>query len=115
MFLDIDGVLLPFGGDDDAEGATRRKVKFPASCVSALAKIVEETSATIVLSSWRVSDAARDEIVSQLRAFGAPFSNFGGFEYMTDPDHSVRSWEMSTGKSPRDVRRRRHSVGSYRR
>lgn len=55
LFLDIDGVLLPYyknGGRLIAFDSTLEK--FPMSCVKALNKIITETDCDIVISSdWR--------------------------------------------------------------
>jgi hypothetical protein len=51
VFLDIDGVMLPFGsGCDDESG---RPGRFPDRCLKALDRVLIETGAEIVLSSTR--------------------------------------------------------------
>ena len=69
IFLDIDGVLAPFGGRAPPGPPTQRAAKldadaafapFDEQCTQRLAAIVEATGATIVLSSsWRARGRRR--------------------------------------------------------
>lgn len=101
IFLDIDGVLLPFGGD--LKCCSREKScsgLFPDRTLEALSRIVAETGAKVVLSStWR---ARRDFIQDIIRAFRAYSETFGGplgsitdFHSLTSlENHSERQWEI---------------------
>lgn len=105
IFLDIDGVLLPFGGGQNKTGkkkdASSCGAIFPDRTLEALAKILdsvnailssserggacagtgaagtEENGATkIVLSStWRVQESFRKQIVESLRLFGYEYGS----------------------------------------
>lgn len=66
IFLDIDGVLLPFGRPDLAEITSSQS--FPQCSLDALNKIVEETGATIVLSStWRCLPGGPEHILEEFK------------------------------------------------
>jgi len=70
VFLDIDGVLAPFGGDDPPKPDVDFAPFAPAA-LARLAEIVHATGAAIVLSSsWRASDAAKAVVRSRLRDVG---------------------------------------------
>ena len=105
VFLDIDGVMLPFGcepGDESAPG------RFPYRCLQALDRILSETDAELVLSStWRCAGGA-SAILEQFSTFSAREEGTGRqsalegvaargmFEHMTDPAmHSHRQWEIA--------------------
>ena len=100
IFLDIDGVLAPFGGRDPpprpaVEDCAEVFAPFDGGCLARLARVVERSGATIVLSSsWRASPAAVDAIRDRFRAFGAPLAE-QRLERTTDPRrHEVRQWEI---------------------
>ncbi|KAJ8603283.1 hypothetical protein CTAYLR_006949 [Chrysophaeum taylorii] len=86
LFLDIDGVLVPFGGLTVADPAA----PFDDECVRRLARIISRTGAKIVLSStWRSSATAKEMLRNCFRSFGLPdFEETGG-------DHSLRQWEIA--------------------
>jgi hypothetical protein len=95
VFLDIDGVLLPFGGQD---------FKFPQRCLDALAKIIQATKAVIVLSStWRSVPEMQTDIIQQFLAHGSVLGNLqalgiegGTFALATClVRHSERQWEIA--------------------
>jgi len=66
IFLDIDGVLLPFG-----EGSPVGS-DFPDGCLAALSDILSATGARIVLSStWRCDATAIDVILANFRRFAS--------------------------------------------
>eukprot|EP00931_Biecheleriopsis_adriatica_P005960 TRINITY_DN107425_c0_g1_i1.p1 TRINITY_DN107425_c0_g1~~TRINITY_DN107425_c0_g1_i1.p1 ORF type:complete len:508 (+),score=94.15 TRINITY_DN107425_c0_g1_i1:51-1574(+) len=94
VFLDIDGVLLPFGEGIDAG------MEFPERCLSALSHILESTGADIVLSStWRCDDGAVETILSNFKRFGekhgGPLEGISSIEQSTSSvDHSHRQWEI---------------------
>jgi hypothetical protein len=98
IFLDVDGVLLPFG--DDAEQLPEDG-SFPDQPLHALSHIVERTGAEIVLSStWRMHPSAMNEITSAFfffaTRFGGPLGNITHFEHTTSlANHSVRQWEIA--------------------
>lgn len=65
MFLDIDGVLLPFGGDT----AALDEPTAMARCMAALAELISAAASSsgrqprvVVSSTWRCSPEAMDEI-----------------------------------------------------
>ena len=91
IFLDIDGVLLPFPKESSASGDA--DALFPASTVEALGVLLRETKAKVVLSStWRVREDFIRDIVDCIRGFGI---DFDGFFDTTDPNmHSERQWEI---------------------
>jgi hypothetical protein len=89
IFLDIDGVLLPFPKDEN-HGTDL----FPASTLSALQSLLTRThGAKLVLSStWRVRKDFIQDIVDAIKGFGIEFE---GFFDITDPNmHSERQWEI---------------------
>jgi uncharacterized protein (TIGR02452 family) len=70
IFLDIDGVLLPFGNDE------QDSQKFPRRCLDALAKVLQATGAVVVLSStWRSTNRAQADIIEQFVQHGAVLSS----------------------------------------
>ena len=93
FFLDIDGVLLPFG-----EGV--HHTTFPDSTLHALSFILSHTEGRLVLSStWRVIPDARTEIIDNFRQFaathGGPLGDILKFDQMTSlSNHSHRQWEI---------------------
>jgi hypothetical protein len=97
IFLDIDGVLLPFsGGHPSSCGAL-----FPDRELEALSIIFEALpNAVIVLSStWRVHEKVQNEILDSFRAygyaFGSPLLDVKDFYDITDPDmHTERQHEI---------------------
>jgi hypothetical protein len=100
IFLDIDGVLLPFGGNRFKSTCGSL---FPDHTTEALSLILQEIDgAKIVLSStWRVQDRFRKQIIAGLRsygyAYGGPLSEVE-FTDLTDPDmhgerqHEIHDW-----------------------
>ena len=103
VFLDIDGVLLPIRKLKDDEPAIQVSdsyEKFPEYTLIALSKILEETGATVVLSSsWRSSESAVQQILDTFAAFGkkhgGPLANLKAFAATTDiKKHHVRKWEV---------------------
>ena len=104
IFLDIDGVLAPFGGRAPPGPPPRRSAKldadafapFDAQCTQRLAAIVEATGATIVLSSsWRARADAVAVIERRFRAFGPPLSEKVPLPTTDINYHSVRQWEIA--------------------
>jgi len=94
LFLDIDGVLLPFG-DDLPEGFT-----FPDSCLAALSRILESSGAQIVLTStWRCDESAIQSILDQFRAFaakqGGPLAESTFFDFTSTTNHDGRCKEIN--------------------
>ena len=88
IFLDIDGVLLPFPN----EGNTGDGL-FPVSTLEPLHCLLKETEAKVVLSStWRVRKDFIKDIVDSVQGFSVDFE---GFFDITDPNmHSERQWEI---------------------
>ena len=105
IFLDIDGVLAPFGGRAPPGPPTQRSAKldadaafapFDAQCTQRLAAIVEATGAAIVLSSsWRARADAVAVIERRFRAFGPPLSEKVPLPTTDINYHSVRQWEIA--------------------
>ena len=90
IFLDIDGVLLPFG----CTGNQGRL--FPEATLQALAYILARVpEAQLVLSStWRVQETFIQSIVQDFRAFGGALSDVD-FHDITNPAlHSERQHEI---------------------
>lgn len=113
LFLDIDGVLLPFPCHERSScGAL-----FPDRTLSALSWLLEESQkltatscsslesssfeTVIVLSStWRVQESFRNQILDSFRAYayqyGGPLMEMDDFYDITDPDiHSERQHEIA--------------------
>ena len=105
IFLDIDGVLAPFGGRAPPGPPTQRSAKLDADaafapfderCVERLAAIVEATGAAIILSSsWRARADAVAVIERRFRAFGPPLSEKVPLPTTDINYHSVRQWEIA--------------------
>ena len=102
VFLDIDGVLLPFGPGVSAAPADPAR-QFPSRCLGALSRLLEVSGARLVLSStWRAVPAAREQIVANFARFaaeeptrGAALGAVARFDEMTDPAyHAERQWEI---------------------
>jgi hypothetical protein len=97
IFLDIDGVLLPFGGDRTKKEESCSGL-FPDRTLAILNAILKHTDAVVVLSStWRVRAEFRQQI---LQAFAYYNETFDGslpkdFHDVTDiENHSERQWEI---------------------
>lgn len=92
LFLDIDGVLLPFG-DGVTDVGTH---EFPRRCLDALAQIVAACAPQVVLSStWRCDRHAVEIIRQQFVTYGEPLS-LVPLDVCTDPTiHSERQWEIA--------------------
>mmetsp|Transcript_126731 Transcript_126731/g.370353 ORF Transcript_126731/g.370353 Transcript_126731/m.370353 type:complete len:264 (+) Transcript_126731:33-824(+) len=97
VFLDIDGVMLPFG-----YGAPKvaRPALFPDCCLHALSEILSASGALIVLSStWRASEQAMEELLAEFQRFaalhGGPLQQVLELPLVTDPGyHGVRQHEI---------------------
>ena len=115
LFLDIDGVLLPFGGEHAADYHSTSIVRFSEESMDALSEILEAVpDVEIVLSStWRC--AGGDQAV--LSAFAnyvrdrnprsrvAALVERGAFSYTTCPHtHSYRQWEIAEWLASPDAR-----------
>jgi HAD domain in Swiss Army Knife RNA repair proteins len=98
IFLDIDGVLLPFPTTRN----DRPQSLFPRSTLEAFRRLLQATNhpldCKVVLSStWRVRDDFVRDIVDALRDFGIPMAaeDEDFFYDITDPKlHSERQWEI---------------------
>lgn len=88
IFLDIDGVLLPFPKIENHDAL------FPPATVRSLQYLLQETGADLVLSStWRVRPDFVQDIVDCLQGYGVKIE---GFIDITDPNmHSERQWEIA--------------------
>ena len=95
VFLDIDGVLLPFPNPSLDEVHPL----FPRHTMEALQVLWDHTTSTcnngtvewILSSTWRVQPSYIRQIEEALQAFGIPLS----FGDITDPTlHSERQWEI---------------------
>ena len=103
VFLDIDGVLLPFGAGAPAAPSDPAR-QFPSGCLRALSALLEASGAALVLSStWRAVPAAKEQIVANFQRFaadepqrGAPLGRVLALDETTDPaSHSERQWEIA--------------------
>lgn len=97
IFLDIDGVLLPFPSDSKDTGL------FPPSTLQALHHLLKEaTGASLVLSStWRVRQDYIHDILQCLQDFGIDIKEFYD---ITDPQmHSERQWEIQAWLSKKQT------------
>lgn len=98
IFLDIDGVLLPFPTAEESTcGGT-----FPDETLAALSDLLEAhpTAELILSSTWRVQAAAIAEITSNLslygKTFGGPLKHNHQFSGTTDPNlHTGRQQEIA--------------------
>jgi HAD domain in Swiss Army Knife RNA repair proteins len=102
IFLDVDGVLLPFG-DAPRTATTSSQTEgsiFPDSCLAAFSTILSafHNPCVVLSSTWRVRKEFRDQILDSMHAFGR---QFGGplkdmrFYDTTDPTiHSTRQAEI---------------------
>uniref|UniRef100_A0A7S1C1Y3 FCP1 homology domain-containing protein n=1 Tax=Corethron hystrix TaxID=216773 RepID=A0A7S1C1Y3_9STRA len=96
IFLDIDGVMLPFGSGREACDGT-----FSDVALAALSRILEETGAEICLSStWRCAGGQR-EILRQFGEYGrrrpSPLTKIAahGFKHTTSlTNHTFRQHEI---------------------
>tara|TARA_B110000208_G_scaffold161145_1_gene196665 strand:+ start:83 stop:592 length:510 start_codon:yes stop_codon:yes gene_type:complete len=99
IFLDIDGVLLPFGAAEGGRASTAEKRTFRPEALNALATILREIDgATLVLSStWRCGGGA-EEVLRQFQAWGGggALGAMSHFEHTTSLTmHSHRAWEIA--------------------
>jgi hypothetical protein len=66
LFLDVDGVLHP-------TTVKHPRQQFKAECMALLREVVEQTGATIVLSTmWRLHAEAREHLSAKLAEHGCP-------------------------------------------
>lgn len=105
LFLDMDGVLLPFGGDRHGKNQSllynTTSRLFPDEPLAALSQILSEVpSLVLVLSStWRVRQEFRNEIIESFHSYGrqhgGPLATIEDFYDVTDiHNHSERQWEI---------------------
>ena len=102
IFLDVDGVLLPFPRDDDDENDGGEKIEFPDACLAALCKILDQVEdAKIVLSStWRCDPVAVSILLSEFQRYGKSkegkaLRKIKSIDLITNPAmHSVRQHEI---------------------
>ena len=101
IFLDIDGVLLPFGGDIfDGKKEKSCSGLFPDRTLQALSEICRqpETTISLVLSStWRVQPQFCQQILQAFQTYNDCFqgslpSNF--YDLTNTENHSERQWEI---------------------
>jgi len=70
VFLDIDGVIFPFGDREAVEKSSCGAI-FPDSALKSLGDILETTGAKLVLSStWRAKPAFINDIIDSFRKYG---------------------------------------------
>lgn len=88
IFLDIDGVLLPF-----PQKERPKDTLFPANTMKALDRLLKATEAQLVLSStWRAQDQFVTDILEDFEKHRLGVSEFYG---MTDKHyHAERQWEI---------------------
>lgn len=93
IFLDIDGVLLPFGGDDEYYTS-----EFSRTAVAELDRILRAVpDAEIVLSStWRCGDGQRVAIRQLQKMSTGKLGQMTEFRYTTSEiKHDIRQWEIA--------------------
>ena len=100
IFLDMDGVLLPFGDKVQVVRSPTDKL-FPDHTLAALTLILTEQPdvAIVLTSTWRVREDFRSEIIDNFQAYGkqhgGPLATIEKFHDYTDIyDHSERQWEI---------------------
>jgi hypothetical protein len=96
IFLDIDGVLLPFGGDSSDGNSNHDDHKlFPRQCVDALRRILDHAvGAKLVLSStWRMRPDFIQDILNCLNEYDVHISQF--YDTTSLAIHSLRQWEIA--------------------
>ncbi|CAJ1955745.1 unnamed protein product [Cylindrotheca closterium] len=88
IFLDIDGVLLPFPQKGPPKGTL-----FPTNTIKALDRLLKATQASLVLSStWRALDRFVQDILDDFQKHGLGVT---AFHDMTDKHyHAERQWEI---------------------
>ena len=97
IFLDIDGVLLPFPSKDINNNQSRL---FPEEQLKALSKLLAHTEAQLVLSStWRAQPKFVQDIIDCFqdfgREYGGPLTSINKFYDTTSLQmHSERQWEI---------------------
>lgn len=77
IFLDMDGVMLPFGNDDNASSSTatnddETKNLFPSQTLAALSYILREipTAVLVLSSTWRVRPEYCSEVIQNFQQYG---------------------------------------------
>jgi hypothetical protein len=98
IFLDIDGVLLPFPPSDDTTHQPMKRL-FPDNTLQAFDTLIQYTNAPhLVLSStWRVREDFRKDILDCFASYGGMLSEYTkrGFWSWTNVElHSERQWEI---------------------
>lgn len=99
IFLDIDGVLLPFGETKDTPPEESASNLFPDRTLAALNSIVQHVpNAGIVLSStWRVRPDYCQQILQAFEDYNQAFQGVlpNEFHDLTNIEtHSERQWEI---------------------
>jgi len=96
IFLDIDGVLLPFPQKEPPKDTL-----FPTNTMKALDRLLKATQAQLVLSStWRAQDQFVKDILDDFEKHGLGVTAFHG---MTDKHyHAERQWEIHRWLSQHD-------------
>jgi hypothetical protein len=104
IFLDIDGVLLPFGDND--QGHQKKEEMpctgiFPDRTLSALSNIFQYSGIPLVLvlsSTWRVRYEYRQSILQSFRNYnlqsGQSFLPTEFYDYTNLNLHTERQWEI---------------------
>eukprot|EP00977_Amphora_coffeiformis_P009882 scaffold2290_cov170-Amphora_coffeaeformis.AAC.2 len=90
IFLDIDGVLRPFGHQDENNRV------FPKGTLAALAHVLAQVpeSQLVLSSTWRVQTSFINVIVKDFRAYGGVLKDTDFYD-ITDPNlHSERQHEI---------------------
>lgn len=89
IFLDIDGVLLPFPQKE----CPKNNTLFPANTMKALDRLLKATEARLILSStWRSQDQFVNDILEDFEQHNMDVNLFCG---MTDKHyHAERQWEI---------------------
>ena len=100
LFLDIDGVLLPFGNDSNDKKEESCTALFPDRTLQALSKIVQHspTHVSLVLSStWRVRPEFRHQILQAFETYNKVYRGFlpiAFFDVTDVENHTERQWEI---------------------
>ena len=100
IFLDIDGVLLPFGNDNNDKKEESCTALFPDRTLKALSKIIQHSPKPVALvlsSTWRVRPEFCHQILQAFQTYNNVFRGYLPITFydVTDVEnHTERQWEI---------------------